>query len=377
MTRRAFLTAAGSALASLAIPSLAGKAPDSTLAKANAQGTAAPVDPEWGFGQSHPAKLDLWGRITDFGMPYYDVPGAEAKVIGFLPMNEVMPLFERIHAPSPSGVLNKHNDVWYRISGGHLYTSGVQPMKPYRMPTEISTITTKIEEEPGFWAEVIVPWTFGKGEPSGANRLTDKGDPTTLVYGSSHRVIEAKPDDAGYLWYRIKDDKKGAKSFWALARHLRLISPDDLAPIHPGVPDKRIEINLAEQRMIAYEGSTVVLDTLVSTGGGGFATPKGDHAVVYKQPSRHMYSDESEEAFSDPNFFDLPGVPFNTFFTTEGHAIHGTYWHGDYGRPRSHGCVNVTPEIARWVFRWVEPSTPPDVAANGSSKEPGTPIIVI
>jgi lipoprotein-anchoring transpeptidase ErfK/SrfK len=119
-----------------------------------------------------------------------------------------------------------------------------------------------------------------------------------------------------------------------------------------------------------------VFGTLVSSGGGGFGTPKGDHAAVYKQVSRHMYSDPTQEAFSDPNFFDLPGVPFNTFLTTEGHAIHGTYWHGDYGRPRSHGCVNVPPDAARWIFRWTDPVTPPDVVANGSSKEPGTPIIV-
>jgi lipoprotein-anchoring transpeptidase ErfK/SrfK len=129
--------------------------------------------------------------------------------------------------------------------------------------------------------------------------------------------------------------------------------------------------------MDCYEGDTLVLSTLVSSGGSGFDTPRGEHAVVYKQLSRHMYSDPENEAFSDPNFFDLPGVPFNVFFTTLGHAIHGTYWHGDYGRPRSHGCVNVTPEIARWIFRWTAPETPYDVVANGSSAEPGTPVIVL
>ena len=128
--------------------------------------------------------------------------------------------------------------------------------------------------------------------------------------------------------------------------------------------------------MQCFENGSVVLDTLVSTGAGGFGTPVGEHAVVYKQVSRHMFSDPENEAFSDPNFFDLPGVPFNVFLTTLGHAIHGTYWHGDFGRARSHGCINVTPEIARFIYRWVDPAATYDSLASGSSKEPGTAIIV-
>ena len=371
MTRRSFLTAAGGILASLAVPAAAGKA----QASPPRQAPTPPPDPEWAFGQSHPAALDLWGRITDPGSPYYDKPGADAKVIGFLHWNDVMPLFEVIHAAAP-GNSNPHNDVWYRITGGYIYTAHIQPMKPYHMPTEIAQISTQIDQKPGFWAEVIVPYTMGYNGPSGAVLLTDTGDATMLMYASAHHVMDVKPDDAGFLWYKILDDKKGAKPFWALARHLRMIQPDDLTPIHPGVQGKKIVISLADQKLTCYEGDQVVLTSLVSSGGGGFGTPKGDHAVVFKQPSRHMYSDPAEEAFSDPNFFDLPGVPFNSFFTTEGHAIHGTYWHGDYGRPRSHGCVNVPPEVARWVFRWVDPYTPPDVGTNGSSKNPGTPVTV-
>ncbi|NDJ36861.1 MAG: L,D-transpeptidase, partial [Chloroflexi bacterium] len=102
-----------------------------------------------------------------------------------------------------------------------------------------------------------------------------------------------------------------------------------------------------------------------------------EHAVVYKQHSRYMFADPENIAFTDPDFFDLPGVPFNVFFTTFGHAIHGTFWHGDYGRPRSHGCLNVTPEDARWLFRWLEPVSPYLSEFSGSSADPGTPVIVI
>ena len=60
------------------------------------------------------------------------------------------------------------------------------------------------------------------------------------------------------------------------------------------------------------------------------------------------------------NGFDLPGVPWVSYFTERGVAFHGTYWHNDYGRPRSHGCVNLTPAAAKWIYRWTNPVVPPE-----------------
>lgn len=371
ISRRTFLTAAGGTLAAWG------------LSKHRPAGTASaltppvqstlPVDPEWGFIQPRPARLNLWGRVTDYGSPYREAAGGDAKVIGYLPINTVLPLFEIVHAPGPAN--NPFNDVWYRIEQGYMYTATIQVIEPYRMPVEITQIDTQIEEIPAFWAEVIVPLTTARNAPGGAPMGNDHGENMVLNYASVHRVIEAKPDDAGFLWYKIDDDKKEAKSFYVLARHMRRILPEELAPINPGA-NKRIEVSLAEQRLDCFEDDNLVFSTLISSGSGGFGTLKGEHAVVYKQVSRHMYSDPEQEAFSDPDFFDLPGVPFNIFFTTLGHAIHGTYWHGDYGRPRSHGCLNITPEAARWIWRWTDPPASYFALAAGSSSEPGTPVTV-
>ncbi|NDJ34873.1 MAG: L,D-transpeptidase [Chloroflexi bacterium] len=228
-----------------------------------------------------------------------------------------------------------------------------------------------------------MPYTAVRLEPSGAPyRIEDPEDETNIIsvvgfYGSVHRVVAAEPDGAGFMWYKLFNDKPDETPFYyILARHMRMIPPSAFEPINPGA-DKMMEVNLTEQTITCYESGVPVFSTLTSSGGDGFATPLGEHAVVYKQPSRYMFSDPEQEAFSDPNFFDLPGVPFNIFFTTLGHAIHGTYWHGDYGRPRSHGCLNVLPETARWLYRWVEPVAPYDMDAAGSSADPGTPIIVV
>jgi lipoprotein-anchoring transpeptidase ErfK/SrfK len=56
--------------------------------------------------------------------------------------------------------------------------------------------------------------------------------------------------------------------------------------------------------------------------------------------------------------YELPGVPWCMFFTTTGIALHGTYWHNDFGRPRSHGCVNMRSEDAKWLYRWTLPEVP-------------------
>lgn len=361
VSRRAFLAAGGSLIGFAALS-------QSLTIPRNQSGVS---DAEMAFIQPRPARLDLWGRITDFGVPMYDTPNG--KVIGFIAFNTVLPIFETLEAEPQGG--NRMNRTWYRVKGGYLYTSSVQIIEPYHMPVEVSEIDTQIDGFAGFWAEAIVPYTVARNAPGGSPVADDHGDTVILFYGSTYRVIEVRQDDGGFNWYRIDDDKKGAGTFYALARHLRRIHPDDLAPISPGAA-KRIHVSLADQRMDCYQDEKVVLSTLVSSGASGFSTPKGEHAVVYKQLSRHMYSDPEQEAFSDPNFFDLPGVPYNTFLTTLGHAIHGTFWHGDFGRPRSHGCLNVTPEVARWIFRWVEPHTPYEVVANGSAGEPGTPIIV-
>ena len=340
LNRRSFMAAAGFLGLSLAGRHLL---PPTKVTSLDSQGTSPE---EYTFAQSHPARLDLWGRITDDGTPVRTTTGLGTPVAGFLRRNTVLPLFEEVHAPGS----NPNNDLWYRVRDGFLYTSSVQRIKPYHMPEA----ATQLDDTFGFWAEVIVPYSLARTQPGGPVASADDGSQTVLYYASVYHVIGVEADEAGYLWYKLKDDKPHALPIYGLARHLRRITEADLAPIHPGA-DKRIIVTLDKQRIDCYEADNLVYSTLTSSGGAGFETPRGEWWVVLKQPSRHMYSDPELEAFSDPNYFDLPGVPFNTFFTTMGNAIHGTYWHGDFGRPRSHGCLNVTPEAARWIYRWVDP----------------------
>jgi len=133
--------------------------------------------------------------------------------------------------------------------------------------------------------------------------------------------------------------------YYGPANHIRLIPSFELAPLSPHVPPsaKRLEVHLDEQIVIAYEWNIPVFMSRAATGGkfsnGDFTTPKGRHIIYSKRGSRHMAAGDRAAA----NSYDLPGIPWISYITEDGIAFHGTYWHNDFGHPRSHGCVNLSP----------------------------------
>ena len=119
--------------------------------------------------------------------------------------------------------------------------------------------------------------------------------------------------------------------------------------------DKWIEVDLSEQKLYAWEGNSLFLETPVSTGLSYWPTPKGEFRIWVKLRATKM------EGGAGKNYYYLPNVPYVMFFEGEGIArqrgfgLHGTYWHNDFGRPRSHGCVNLPTEIAQRLYFWTSP----------------------
>jgi hypothetical protein len=173
-----------------------------------------------------------------------------------------------------------------------------------------------------------------------------------FYYASTHWVNQVNSDDYGNVWYKALDDLKGG-FYYVLAEDLRRVPAEEVTPITPEVEDKKIVVNLAEQKLSAYENGRVVMAARVSTGYFEGETPKGLFSVERKQPSRHMAANESHG-----NGFDLPGVPWVSFISWTGVSLHGTYWHNGYGEPRSHGCINLSPQAAKWIYRWTKPNVP-------------------
>ncbi len=117
---------------------------------------------------------------------------------------------------------------------------------------------------------------------------------------------------------------------------------------------KRIEVDRSEQMLRAYEGDELFMEETISTGLELTPTPRGTFTIFRKTPSRYM---QGPIPGISPKYWDLPGVPWNLYFTQQGAIIHGAYWHNDFGQRASAGCVNMSPEKARELYNWADIGT--------------------
>lgn len=135
--------------------------------------------------------------------------------------------------------------------------------------------------------------------------------------------------------------------------------------------EKWIEVSLSEQKLRAYEGDRVVLEFLISSGKWS-PTPTGDFAIWYKTKRQRMEGGSKVLG----TYYNLPNVPNNMFFY-KGYAIHGAYWHNNFGHPMSHGCVNSPLDKVAELFDWAGPMVPDGQnVVRASAENPGTRVVV-
>ncbi len=137
----------------------------------------------------------------------------------------------------------------------------------------------------------------------------------------------------------------------------------------PPAHKKWVDVSVQQQQLVAYEGQRAVYVAPVSTGAGGLADPETTTATkrgVFTIKSKHLTATMTGAQAEDE--YELADVPYVQYFEA-GYALHAAYWHDEFGRPRSHGCINLTPRDAAWVFEWTEPALPRGwhgVQANGA-----------
>jgi lipoprotein-anchoring transpeptidase ErfK/SrfK len=155
------------------------------------------------------------------------------------------------------------------------------------------------------------------------------------------------------LYYETKE------GVWIDDRSAGRVEPAKKMPAWGKNGEKWIDVNITKQVLVAYEGTKPVFATLVSTGEAGLGDPektkstkRGIFRIHTKYASITMDSDMVGEAF------ELRDVPYVQYFE-HGYALHGAYWHDVFGQPKSHGCINLSPEDARRLFFWTEPQIPP------------------
>lgn len=203
----------------------------------------------------------------------------------------------------------------------------------------------------GFYTGLnILPYRFSKQRPIDVYRLSGSYDPSEelgVFHGMAirSRYIAEKPVASSVL---------GASA-----------------------SNKRIEVDLANQRLYALEGETKVFDFLISSGKWA-PTPTGEFTIWIKL--RYTKMEGGNKAFG--TYYYLPNVPYVMFFanretpTWRGFGLHGTYWHDNFGHPMSHGCVNMRTEDAEKLYYWVQPDLQGKPSVRATDENPGTRVVI-
>jgi hypothetical protein len=191
--------------------------------------------------------------------------------------------------------------------------------------------------------------------------------PPRLYYGQVVWIDKVRSEN-GFVEYRWNEDAPhgygyGASGefFWGDGAGFKVLTDADVAPISPDIDpaEKKIEANLDYQTLSCFEGTREVYFCRIASGLGydpgtgqvsdELATPVGNLLTHWKIISLNMTAGTFQSGYS------TPAVPWSTMISGDGVAIHGAFWHSAFGEKRSHGCINVTPEDAKWIFRWTTP----------------------
>ena len=146
---------------------------------------------------------------------------------------------------------------------------------------------------------------------------------------------------------------------------------DSLTPIvFPKNEKQWIRVDLSEQIAVAYEGTKPIRAFIVSSGLPGTPTVTGEFRIRTKVKAQTMTGGEGA------GYYNLPNVKWVQYFYQD-YSFHGTYWHNDFGHPKSHGCLNMTNTDAKWLFDWAGPTWDgKTVWFNSDEDNPGTLVVV-
>jgi hypothetical protein len=295
-------------------------------------------------------------------------PDVNSATVKSIYEDALLPWIREVNAENPD--LNRINQRWVETPEGYIYSSDVQMCR--NLPNQpVTSLPSTSDGKQGFWAEVTVPYVdFVVANPParspGLQSLISNKFPTRYYYSQVLWIDEIKEADDGRTLYRL-GEKYGSYGdlCYADAAGFRPITAEEIAPISEDVDpaEKTVVVNVSYQTLSCFEGDKEVYFCRVSTGAEEFSTPFGEHITWRKMISTHMAGGTVDAGY------DTPGIAWTTLFSGTGVAVHSTFWHNDYGWKRSHGCVNASPEDAKWVFRW----TLPYVSLDPGNVEVGMP----
>jgi lipoprotein-anchoring transpeptidase ErfK/SrfK len=319
------------------------------------------------------------GRVCVGKIDVRAKPSFDSKAVKVLYEDAVLPWIQEVIG-DPN--LNRgKNRRWVETPEGYIYGPDFQPVQ--NKLNQTITAMPKGAYGNGMWVEVSVPYVDAPfvAPPAKAESLKQLDRNPRLYYSQIYWVDDLRTRN-GTVEYRVTE-KHGSPGdmFWVDGRALRIITPEEVAPIHPEVTEKKVLVNISNQTMSCLEGKREVYYCRVSTGAkfnsdgksvDKWSTPIGlFHAVSRKFIGIHMAGGSAASGY------EVFGVGWASFFATGGFSIHSTYWHANFGDPMSHGCVNAWPDDAKFVFLWSAPVVPYDPGKIEISGYDGTKVEVI
>lgn len=321
---------------------------------------------------------DKLGRITVGKMDVYSRPDSNSQIIGALYEDNIIPWVREVVGSMPGRI----NQRFVETPNGFVWGGYVQPV--WNRPNVPVTALHSTSLGQGMWVEVTVPYVdlLLDNPPPRAPWLQYQLSinlPPRFYYSQIVWVDEIRTDELGRVWYRLNEKYGSGDVFWGQAEAFRPLTTEEVSPISPDVQDKRIVVRIWDQTLSCFEGNTEVYFAKISSGAlydawgnrvDAWATPLGESPIWRKAISLPLSGGSASAGWS------LPAVGWVSLFVGTGVAIHSTYWHNNYGEPSSRGCVNASPEDAKWIFRWSLPQVsydPGDVTVEWPG---GTKVIV-
>ena len=236
--------------------------------------------------------------------------------------------------------------------GGKLYWKINSTQNDYVLASAISQHTPstyvgqRLGDDTGLTLPMAIVWPRAPGVTMAWTTSTAKGGGSKrlLKQRTAIPILERATDAAGKdTAYRVGDGE------WIDA-HLVRVAELAKPPAMLGEHERWIDVDLDQELLVAYEGTLPVYITMISAGAKDTPTETG----VYRMWKKVSETDMSGLTGEDP--YSVATVPWTEFFSPEkGLALHTAYWHDRFGTPRSHGCVNLAPRDARWLYFWSDP----------------------
>jgi lipoprotein-anchoring transpeptidase ErfK/SrfK len=300
---------------------------------------------------------DKLGRVTVGKVDVFSRPDADSQILGALYEDHIVSWIREAVGSMPG----RTNQRFVETPIGFVWGGQVQPV--WNQPNRPITSLPRTSLGEGMWVEVTVPYVdlILDNPPARASWLQYQLSinlPPRFYYSQIIWADQIRVDSNGQIWYRWNEKYGSGDLFWGPAEAFRPLTAEETSPTHPEAEDRHIVVDIDYQTLSCFEEDREVYFARISSGAlydawgnrvDVWETPVGEFPIWRKAISLPLSGGSASAGWS------LPAVGWVSLFVGTGVAIHSTYWHNNYGEPSSRGCVNASPEDAKWIFRWSQP----------------------